>query len=72
MNHEPLIPALQALSKSPRGNRKLQKGSYHEGMCELDNLFKPIVINNFISFGESDQLVLPRQDALFEHVECFP
>ena len=27
---------------------------------QTDNLFKPIVTNTFISFGESAQLVLPR------------
>ena len=41
-------------------------------MHKVDNLFKPIVTNTFISFGEPGQLVLPRQDALFEHVGRFP
>ena len=30
----------------------------HEGMYKLDNLFKTVVTNTFISFGKSGQLVL--------------
>ena len=41
-------------------------------MCKLDNLFKLIVTNTFISFGESGQLVLLRYNALFEHVRRYP
>ena len=47
--------------------RPLQKGVF-----KLNNLFKPIATNAFISFEESGQLVLPRKDALFEDVGCFP
>ena len=37
----------------------------HECTCKVDNVFKPIVTNTFISFEKSGQLVLPRQDILF-------
>lgn len=44
----------------------------HEGMCKLDDLLKLIATDSFISFGQSGQLVLPMQDALFKHAEWFP
>ena len=40
-------------------------------MCKLDNLFQPFATDSFISYGESGQIVLPMQDALFEHVGHF-
>ena len=52
--------------------QKMLKLEGYEGMCEIENLFKPIVTNTFISVRESGQLVLPRKDALSEHNGCFP
>ena len=36
------------------------------------NQHSPICSQIFISFGESDQYALLRQDVHFEHVRCFP
>ena len=39
---------------------------------QQEKLFKPIVTNTLISLVESGQLVLPKWDALFKYIRCFP
>ena len=55
-----LFLPLSGILKISERYRKLERVIRHEGMSKLDNLFKPIATNIFISLGESGQLVLPR------------
>ena len=54
------LPLSGILKISGRKYKAIKRVICNESMCKLENLFKAIVMNTFISFGESGQLVLPR------------
>ena len=54
------LPSSGILKIFERKKETVRRVICHEGLCKLDNLFKLILTNTFISFGESRQPVLPR------------